>query len=116
MNLDVRSGVFPQLALPKCNLFLALDVLEHSHDPETFMKGVAQLLTPKGIAIVQTPINHNGYEPPFGEIFNKVFDDLEHLWVFTPESIDALGRSSGLIPIAEDQWELGHETVTFQKA
>ncbi len=46
------------------------------------MKDAAQLLSYGGIAIIQTPIDRYGYEPPFGERFDAAFDDVEHIHVF----------------------------------
>jgi SAM-dependent methyltransferase len=100
-GVDIRVGFFPAVELPQCDLFMAFDVIEHSPRPEEFMRGVALLLKPKGSAIIQTPIDHYQGQPPFPENFGNVFDDLEHLFVFTPESIRALGEYAGLSIIAE---------------
>jgi SAM-dependent methyltransferase len=100
-GVDIRVGFFPTVELPQCDLFMAFDVIEHSPRPEEFMRGIAPLLKPKGTAIIQTPIDHYQVQPPFPENFGNVFDDLEHLFVFTPESIRALGECAGLRIIAE---------------
>jgi len=115
MGLDVRPGIFPHVDLPKCDLFVALDVLEHSPNPEGFMRGAAELLNPGGVAIIQTPIDRYDYEPPFGNMFGKVFDDLEHLFIFSATSISRLVDTLELRPIANDQWCLAHEIVVFQR-
>lgn len=115
MGIDVRPAFFPDVELPKCDLFLAFDVIEHSPVPETFAKGVAQLLNPGGVAIIQTPIDRHDYQPAFGNMFDKVFDDLEHLYIFTTESIHRLSDVAGLLLIAEDRWRLAHEIVVLRK-
>ena len=115
MKLDVRQGFFPNVDLPKCDLFLAFDVIEHSPDPKSFMMGVAELLNPGGIAIMQMPIDRYDYQPPFGEMFDAVFDDLEHLYIFTTESINRLQDIAGLLTIAEERWRLAHEIVILSK-
>lgn len=114
MGLDVRPGLFPQVSLPSCDLFLAFDVIEHSPDPQSFLKTITQLLNPEGIAIIQTPIDRYGYQPPFGNMFTSVFDDLEHLYIFTTESMRRLGKVADLeLIIEEERWRLSHEIVLF---
>lgn len=115
MGLDIRAGLFPDIDLPKCDLFLSFDVIEHSPDPIAFMKGAAQLLGPDGVAIFQTPIDRYDYQPPFGKMFDLVFDDLEHLYIFTPRSLRILVEMAGLLTIAEDSWRLAHEIVVLNK-
>jgi hypothetical protein len=44
MNVDIRVGLFPCVDVPNCNLFLALDVLEHSPSPKDFLCEVSRLL------------------------------------------------------------------------
>lgn len=114
MELDIRSGFFPGVDLVQCDLFLAFDVIEHSPYPDKFMRQAAQLLVSEGVAIIQTPIEYRPCEPPFGEMHNQVFDDLEHLFVFTRKSIEALAESSGLSLLAEDEWHLAHEIVVLR--
>ncbi|CDM65081.1 Methyltransferase domain [Pyrinomonas methylaliphatogenes] len=116
MGIDVRAGFFPEVDLPKCDLFLAFDVIEHSPEPEAFMKGAAQLLNPGGVAIIQTPINRYDYQPPFGERFEAAFDDIEHLFLFTDKAMQELARRSRLqiVSMTERLW-LHHEICVFGK-
>lgn len=116
MGLDVRSGFFPEVDLPKCDLFLAFDVIEHSPEPEAFMKGAAQLLNPGGVAIIQTPIDRYDYQPPFGDRFEAAFDDIEHLFLFTDKAMRELAQRSGLqiASMTERLW-LHHEVCVFRK-
>lgn len=115
-NLDIRTGFFPEINLPQCNLFLAFDVIEHCPEPEEFMQRVAQLLLPSGIAIIQTPIDRYEYNPPFGERFESAFDDIEHLHLFTDTAMQELARRSGLeiVNLTERLW-LHHEVCIFRK-
>ena len=115
MGVDVRAGLFPDCELPKCDLFLAFDVIEHSHCPRTFLQHAALLLNPGGVAIIQTPLDRHDAEPPFNGMFDKVFDDLEHLFVFTRESLQELSDVCGLAIVAEESWRLAHEVVVLKK-
>jgi 2-polyprenyl-3-methyl-5-hydroxy-6-metoxy-1,4-benzoquinol methylase len=116
MGIDVIPGVFPDIDLPKCDLFLAFDVMEHSPDPVKFMLSVAHLLDPGGTAIIQTPIERYGYSPPFGDAFENAFKEFEHLFLFTDNAMDMLADKAGLEVVAADKrfW-IHHEVCIFRK-
>ena len=115
-NLDIRSGFFPSVELPACDMFLAFDVLEHSPDPLAFFREIARLLCQNGVAILQTPIERYGFRPPFGERFEAAFDDLEHLFLFTDKAIGRLADCVGLqvLNTQERLW-LHHEICVLRK-
>lgn len=119
LNLDIRQGIFPDdnLRLPKCDLFLAFDVLEHTPSPDKFMKEVSSLLKPGGIAIIQTAIDQYDYKPPFGRRFKDAFNDIEHLFLFTDEAMRELAKLSGLEVISSNEgiWLMG-EIYVFKKS
>lgn len=116
-GLDVRAGLFPEVDLPACDLFLAFDVLEHSPDPVGFLQRAARLLAPGGVAIVQAPIDRYAMQPPFGERFRDAFDDVEHLQLFTDRAMAELARRAGLqvVSMSERLW-LHHEIVVMKRA
>lgn len=116
MGVHVHPGFFPDVDLPRVDLLLAFDVLEHSPDPERFIKRGAELLNPDGVAIIQTPIDRYDYEPPFGWRFEAAFDDIEHLFLFTDKSMQKLAHHSGLeiVNMTERLW-LHHEICIFRK-
>lgn len=115
-GLDIRAGFFPGVPLPRCDLFLAFDVIEHVSDPLAFLQGAGQLLPPGGVAILQTPIDrHARSAPPFGEMFEKVFDDIEHQFVFVDKSMQRLGRQAGFRVLAQTAWCVAHEIVVFER-
>jgi 2-polyprenyl-3-methyl-5-hydroxy-6-metoxy-1,4-benzoquinol methylase len=95
-GVEVRSGLFPLAGLPQVDLFLAFDVLEHSRDPVAFLRGAASLLPLGGTAIIQTPIDREHQEPPFGAGSKHVFDDVEHCYLFTDDSMRRLAEAAGL--------------------
>lgn len=116
VGIDVQAGLFPGIQLPSCDLFLAFDVIEHSPSPDQFMLEIARLLNPGGVAIIQTPIERYGYEPPFGEAFQSAFKEFEHLFLFTNRAIEELAQRSGLVIASLDErlW-LHHEICVFRK-
>jgi len=115
MNVDIRVGLFPCVDVPNCNLFLALDVLEHSPSPKDFLCEVSRLLKPGGIAIIQTAIDRYEYNPPFGERFD-MFDDIEHMFLFTDKAMRELARRADLevLNLEERLWLAG-EVCIFRK-
>jgi len=117
MNLDVRAGLFPEVDLPCCDLFLAFDVLEHCPDPAAFMRETCRLLRPGGVAVIQTSIDRYDYVPPFGSRFKEAFDDLEHLFIFTDKAVRELAARSNLevTSLSEGAWLMG-EVVILGKA
>jgi SAM-dependent methyltransferase len=115
-GLDIRSGFFPEVDVPACDLFLAFDVIEHSPDPIGFMVGIGELLVPEGIAIIQTPIERYGYQPPFGERFGNAFDDVEHLFLLSDKAIGMLAAKAGLEVVnASERLALHHEVCVLRK-
>lgn len=116
IGVPIRTGFFPGVDLPSCNLFIACDVLEHVNNPEAFICEAARLLKPGGIAIIQTAIDRYDYVPPFGERFRDAFDDIEHLFIFTDKALLELARRSGLkvVTLSERIWLMG-EICVLQK-
>ena len=114
-KLEVRSGFFPGLDLPACNLFLAFDVLEHSPVPDMFFAEVNRCLTPGGIAIIETAVDRYSFEPPFG-IRADLFDDLEHCFLFTDRAMQDLAAHSGLEVVSlKESICIGGEVCVFRK-
>ncbi|MHB0870860.1 MAG: class I SAM-dependent methyltransferase [Chloroflexota bacterium] len=115
-GLDIRAGLFPDVELPNCDLFLAFDVWEHGPDPLAFLQGASKLLNAGGIAIIQTPIDRYRTEPPFGDKFRPAFEDTEHLFLFTDTAVERLAERSGLVVVdATERLWLHHEVCVLAK-
>jgi len=111
-GLDIRVGVFPDVLLPPCDLFLAMDVIEHVSEPLPFAVKIRELLTVGGIAIIQTPLCEGAQDPPFADRFSDVFDDIEHLFVFNRNSIRQLVEKAGLMVLSNQMaWQPCHEII-----
>ena len=117
MGVEVRTGVFPGIKLPPCDIFLSCDVLEHVNEPEAFMNEAARLLNPGGIAIIQTAVDRYDYVPPFGRRFRHAFDDSEHVYIFTDKALQELARRAVLkvVTLSECIWLMG-EICVFEKS
>ena len=116
VNVEMRVGLFPMVELPRCDLFLSFDVIEHSLCPEEFLRGAARLLTPEGVAIIQTPIDRHQSEPPFADVFHSIFDDLEHNFIFSRKSIHKLAETAELEIIDEARGVIDLDIVVLRKA
>jgi 2-polyprenyl-3-methyl-5-hydroxy-6-metoxy-1,4-benzoquinol methylase len=114
-GVDMRVGLFPDVKLPSCDLLMAFDVLEHSPYPNVFLQEAAKLLHPRGMAIFQTPIDHHDSCPPFSGSFANVFDDLEHQYVFTSESLEKLIKSVGMEIVARATGVRKDDIVALRK-
>ena len=116
-GIEIRTGFFPNVAMPICDLFLAFDVVEHSQEPVVFIKGISDILVSGGIAIIQTPMNITGDNSLFeSHIIDAVFDDVEHLFIFSDKSIEKLIEFSGMKVLVNGlRWRVAHEIVIFQK-
>jgi len=55
VQVDLNDPDFPSALPGRFDLVTAVEVIEHLESPARFLKGVAQLLAPTGIAIVTTP-------------------------------------------------------------
>jgi SAM-dependent methyltransferase len=98
-KIDVREGLFPDVELPPCDLFLSFDVAEHTPEPLAFWKKIAAVLRPEGVAIIQTAIEHTDYDQPF-KSRPDFFNDVEHLYLYTDKSVMKLTYLADLELIA----------------
>ena len=68
-----------------------------------------------GTVIIQTPIDHGNNHPPFPGVFRNVFDDVEHLFVFTTGSIRKLAAIAGLEAVAEATGIRDRDIIVLRK-
>ncbi len=75
---------------------LLQDVIEHVEDPNTLLDRLNNLLAPGGYILISTPnaSNLNLNRPDINDICNAVHVPY-HLHIYTPESIELLGRRQG---------------------
>jgi len=115
-KLDVRTGIFPGIEVPCCDLLLAFDVAEHTPSPTRFWTEIGRVLRLGGTAIVQTPIEFQDYEHPF-KTRPDWFDDLEHLFLYTDKSVRRLAALADLdIIVLEDAPLLLGQVCVLKKA
>jgi SAM-dependent methyltransferase len=104
-QLDVRSGTLEQAAFPDgfFDVVTMWDVLEHLHDPANSLREVHRILKADGVFVVRVP-NLDSHD---ARLFGRYWAGLDaprHLFVFNPQTLDALLGSSGFQATA---WSCG---------
>jgi len=94
-HVNVIEGIFPEIQIPKCDLFVSFDVAEHTPTPVAFWLGISDVLNPGGIAIIQTPIERSDYADPFKDR-RDFLDGVQHLYLYTDKSVQKLTVLAGL--------------------
>ena len=85
-------------------------------EPLRFIKGISEHLESGGVAILQTAIDRYNADPPFGEQFEKIFDDVEHTYIYTDDAIRLLVESTDLHIISLDhRTSLAGEMIVLEK-
>jgi len=114
-GLNVIGGIFPDVPVPACDLFVACDVLEHALDPKAFVAAAHASLRTGGVLFLQLPLMLPT-EPDFGGITPKVFDPWEHTFIFSRQSVATLLASVGFAILANDEsWIRAHEFVVARR-
>jgi len=114
-DLDVRTGVFPDVEnLPKAELIVACDVLEHSYDPVAFLKTAHRQMSSGGILYLQLPLVNENTDVASLNI--NVFDPEEHAFIFTRSSIVTILNTCGFDVLEnDDYWHISHEITIARK-
>lgn len=87
----------------------ALDVLEHSEDPEGFLKACWGLLFPSGQLFLMLPLADGTPE------CSKSFNAAEHNYLHSFHNLRVMLESAGFSSIRRDCWTVGHDTVSARK-
>lgn len=108
---DVTTGFFEDIDLsvfPDSFCIVAMDLLEHLDDPDTFIRKCLSNLLPDGTLILMSPFL-------FMDGQRRVQDmHPEHMWIFSQAYLeDWLSRYFNSIHF--DRWLVGHEIVVLSK-
>ncbi len=79
----------------KYDLILLRHVLEHMHDPRSFVQDLARRLTKKGILYIEVPNLESAYHRYFGTRTNA-YSVPYHLWHFDARSLEMVIQAAGL--------------------
>lgn len=106
------SGLFPQAtrleSLPPFDYVCALDVFEHSPEPEGFLEECARIIAPGGQLFLMTPLA-DGIKKD-----SREFRPGEHLYIHSSKNLRQMLQDVGL-SARFDRWCVGHETVSARK-
>lgn len=81
------------------DVFLCTHVLEHLADPLWHLKQISKNMSDSGVAYICVPNSHNLLTLIGGRRNDKLFQFPMHLQYFTPKSLAAMLRESGLEPV-----------------
>lgn len=92
MGLDIRTGYFEMGMFPEASFDLVVlsHVIEHIHDPKSFIANLAKLLRPGGRLLVVTP-NAGSLTARLSGRFWVMLKPVDHVTMFTEAGFRALG-------------------------
>jgi 2-polyprenyl-3-methyl-5-hydroxy-6-metoxy-1,4-benzoquinol methylase len=107
-------GFFPEitkdLEVTKFSNIIALDVFEHIEDSNGFLEECNRLMVTGGHLIIQSPIILED-----GQMDDKMFNGLEHIWIYGIEDFKDLLFINGFEVLKVDRHQVGHEQITAKK-
>jgi SAM-dependent methyltransferase len=70
-------------------------VIEHTDDPQAFLRDIHDLLEPGGTAFVGTPTEYPVLRQLLGAEFDSFLFSVQHPWVFSRKSLELMARKCG---------------------
>jgi 2-polyprenyl-3-methyl-5-hydroxy-6-metoxy-1,4-benzoquinol methylase len=113
-DAELHFGFFPQVAAEwgseQFSNIIALDVFEHIEDSNGFLAECNRLMVTGGHLIIQSPIILED-----GQMDDKMFNGLEHIWIYGIEDLKQLLNGHGFEVLKVDRHIIGHEQITAKK-
>jgi 2-polyprenyl-3-methyl-5-hydroxy-6-metoxy-1,4-benzoquinol methylase len=107
-------GFFPEISKEwesnQYSNIIALDVFEHIEDSNGFLEECNRLMVTGGHLIIQSPIILED-----GQMDDKMFNGLEHIWIYGIEDLKQLLNGHGFKVLKVDRHQVGHEQITAKK-
>jgi 2-polyprenyl-3-methyl-5-hydroxy-6-metoxy-1,4-benzoquinol methylase len=107
-------GFFPEISKEwesnQYSNIIALDVFEHIEDSNGFLKECNRLMVKEGHLIIQSPIILED-----GQMDDKMFNGLEHIWIYGIQDLKQLLNEHGFKVLKVDRHIIGHEQITAIK-
>jgi SAM-dependent methyltransferase len=108
-GLSITNGVADESTLARLGMLdviVLLDVIEHLPDPQSTLTLCRQHLNPGGIIVITTGDFASLHARLAGPRW-RLMTPPQHLWFFTPESIQRLSHSLGLaMEVCDHPWKL----------
>jgi 2-polyprenyl-3-methyl-5-hydroxy-6-metoxy-1,4-benzoquinol methylase len=113
-DAELHFGFYPKVAElwgnKQFSNIIALDVFEHIEDSNTFLSECNRLLIKNGHLIIQSPIILED-----GQMDDKMFNGLEHIWIYGIEDLHEIFQIHGFKVIDIQRHKVGHEQITAIK-
>ena len=110
----LHFGFFPEITKEwdskQFSNIIALDVFEHIEDSKGFLRECNRLMVKGGHLIIQSPIILTD-----GQMDDKMFNGLEHIWIYGIEDMKNLLIENGFIIHNIQRHIIGHEQITAVK-
>lgn len=110
----LHFGFFPEITKEwdseQFSNIIALDVFEHIEDSKGFINECNRLMVKGGHLIIQSPIILTD-----GQMDEKMFNGLEHIWIYGIEDLKNLLIENGFIIHDIQRHIVGHEQITAIK-
>lgn len=109
---DLLFGFFPEVTLPgwveRFDYICALDVFEHSWEPEAFLEECYRLMKPGGQLFLMLPLASKDLEERF-------FHPSEHVFIHSQPNLLVMLTEAGFGGFKVDRWTNGHDTVSARR-
>lgn len=107
------SGIFPNCGFwwkdARFNLIMALDVFEHSDQPERFLAECYRLMKPGGQLLLMLPLSDALPSD------SRFFAPAEHVMIHSKRNLTAILEDAGFSGIEWSQWCRGHDLFSARK-
>jgi len=111
---ELFFGFFPTISKKWASFefsnIIALDVFEHIEDSNGFLEECNRLIVTGGHLIIQSPIILED-----GQMDDKMFNGLEHIWIYGIEDLKDLLLKNGFEVLKVDRHKVGHEQIVAKK-
>ncbi len=96
-GLEVRHGSLEEIKYPEgsFNAIISNHVIEHNHDPLSFLTEMYRILEPGGTVVIATPNIESLGSRVFKHADIMFMDSPRHLFVFTPGSLKIIAERAG---------------------
>lgn len=112
---ELVFGFFPEatkhLEAGSFQYVVAMDLLEHSHEPMAFLLECARLLERRGQLFLILPMVDGENEPE-----ERFFHPIEHCFIYSQIHASEMLREGGFEDVKYDAWTTGHESISARKA
>jgi len=113
-DAELHFGFFPEISKEweryQFSNIIALDVFEHIEDSKGFLEECNRLMIMGGHLIIQSPIILEDCQ-----MDDKMFNGLEHIWIYGIEDLKQLLNGHGFEVLKVDRHKVGHEQITAKK-